>query len=108
MPVETEPPYTHHFEGGAPGEFGATPPEEIPVPEPPPQQPEIQPEFVEERPPPFPWPPPKASAFQVLPRKLLVGEKETVRLKDVNTTPIVHLNTVVTRIGVIIRTDGLL
>lgn len=78
VPVETEPPHTHHFEGGAPGGGGTPPPEEISV-QPPPQ-------FVEERPPPFPWPPPKASAFQVLPRKLLVGEKETVRLKDVNTT----------------------
>jgi hypothetical protein len=89
VPVETGPPHTHHFEQGAP----------YPSPrrdsEPPPP-PNIQPEFVEERtppprqpnetPPPFLWPPPRASAFQVLPRKLLVGEKETVRLKDVNTT----------------------
>ena len=92
VPVETLElrQHTHHFEQGAP----LTPPlEETAEPPPPPN---IQPEFVEERtppprqpnetPPPFLWPPPRASAFQVLPRKLLVGEKETVRLKDVNTT----------------------
>ena len=32
----------------------------------------------------FPWPPPKASAFEVIPRELLVPENQTVLLDDVN------------------------
>lgn len=59
------------------------PPEESAIPEPPPPPPLA---YGEGELPPFPWPPPKASAFQVLPRNLLVAENKPARLEDVNAT----------------------